>query len=392
MNRQKLTLVIGILNTLTLCFAALIFILPKTRADTPFLRPIPKSYEEVKSNNILGAAVYAAASFKEIEKPVKPVNILLLGLDGRKGEKKPRCDAIHLISVDIAKGKIQINSVPRGTGVEIPNTAKQLSYLANSCSIMGIDFAKEQVEKITGIKADYTVKIGFSQTLGIFRTIGLPTTSTLQFLRNRRYKIGDNQRSYNQANFIKTMGIAHLHDYYKLPKPIKYLVYKMTDTDLDFETADNLISQILESGMLNNKDNIEVKIYLPKKVKVREIDYTPKEENKNDDKEFQLYQQGLETYLNNLINKGDNFLSTGRQASLYQLVKTPFVQKLWLQIEDEEKRDLYNYDLLRLYALSAPDKEEVNSMILDFITQMEMEDQPVFKEKGEKLLNITSQT
>ncbi len=391
-RKKKLTILIVFFNTLTLCFATLIFTLPKTKTETPFLSPIPVGYEVKGNTNILGATVYAAASFSEITQPAKPVNILFFGLDGRKGDKTQRCDAIHMINIDLTNRKIQIHSVPRGTIVEIPNTPKQLSYLANSCSLMGIDFAKAKIEKITGLTADYVVKIGFSQALGIFRTVGLPTTPTLQFLRNRRYGIGDNQRSYNQANFLKSMGIAHLEEYYKLPKPIKYLIYKMADTSIDFETADNLVSKIIETGILNDPDNIEIKIHLPRKMKIKEITYTPDGQTKQNDKDFEAYQRGLELYLENLINKGDNFLSTGRLTNLYQLVKIPFAQKLWLQIEDEEKRNQYNYELLRLFTLSTPDKEQVNSLILDFITQMETEDQPVFIEKGEKLLNITSAT
>lgn len=383
MTRKKIAVVIGILNTLTCCFTAAIFLLSKTKTTT-MLSPIPADYINKTETKVLGSTVYAA--------PVKPVNILLLGLDGRRGDKNPRCDAIHLISIDPSAAKIRINSIPRGTKVNMPSIASESAYLGNSCHVMGIDFAKGKVEKITNSHADYLVKVGFSQTLGIFRTLSLPTTSTLQFLRNRHYGIGDNQRSRNQALFIKSMLLSHLEEYYKLPKPIKYLVYKMADTNIDFETADNLILQIIDRGLLKNPDNIELKTYLSPRLMVRDIYYT--EENgievaeKQDDEEFQEYQQGLEVYLNNLIEKGDNFLSVGRQNTVYQLIKTPFSQKLWLQIEDDAKRNQYYYDFLRLYVLSSPDKSTTNSLVLDFITEMEANNQPEFKEKGEKLLII----
>ena len=49
----------------------------------------------------------------------KPVSILLLGVDGRKSDKNPRCDAIHTIKYDPNVGKITIYSIPRGTPVKI---------------------------------------------------------------------------------------------------------------------------------------------------------------------------------------------------------------------------------------------------------------------------------
>ena len=134
-----------------------------------------------------------------------PYNILLLGLDGRKGEQKPRCDAIHMFSFDPKAATLTITSVPRGTRIYLPQASTASAYLANSCHTQGIDYAVDQIEKITGIIPDAIVKVGFSQTMGILRTFGFPTTSSLQFLRNRRYAIGDNQRSHNQALFMKDM-------------------------------------------------------------------------------------------------------------------------------------------------------------------------------------------
>src|SRR3989304_4267090 len=45
--------------------------------------------------------------------------------------------------------------------------------------------------------------------LGLLRKMKLPTTPTLKYLRNRKYGIGDYQRSHNQAIFLKDMLIEH---------------------------------------------------------------------------------------------------------------------------------------------------------------------------------------
>ena len=44
----------------------------------------------------------------------QPVNVLLLGLDSRKGDKSARCDAIHMFSFKPDQNKIIINTVPLG--------------------------------------------------------------------------------------------------------------------------------------------------------------------------------------------------------------------------------------------------------------------------------------
>lgn len=319
-----------------------------------------------------------------------PINILLLGLDSRKGEKSARCDAIHMISIDFEKNKITINSIPRGTPVDIPNTPPQTSYLANSCSIGGFGFAIDKIEKILNIKEDYVIKVGFSQTLGIFRTVGLPTTTTLEFLRNRRYGVGDNQRSHNQQFFIKQMTISHLKEYYKLPKSVKYLLYKMVDTDMDYETADFLASEIINRGISDNEDNIDLNVRLPKNVKIRDISYDEEKINslelQKDDADYDEYQNNLKSYIENLILRGNKNMESGKNSYAYQIIKIPFQQKIWLQVDDEQKRTNYEFSMLKIFAGSSPDKSEASSKILDFVTEMETQGYPEMITRAKDLL------
>ncbi|MBI4990800.1 LCP family protein [Candidatus Gottesmanbacteria bacterium] len=319
------------------------------------------------------------------------INILFLGLDGRKGDKNPRCDALQLVSFNFPKNKITITSIPRGTEFtsKTPDGVNRTDYLSNWCHFLGADFAPKAISKITGIKVDYTVKLGFSQTLGILRNLNLPSTPTLQFLRNRTYGIGDWQRSHNQGQFIKDMMTSHFAEVSQLPNIVKYLIYKTVDTDLPFETATQLFDKLATSSILKNADNIELVTKPNPTVSPKELHFQEDQYQNNSwqkDGDFQTYQNNLEDYLNSLIDRTQKLIGENNSAA-YQLIKTPFAQELWLQIEDEEKRDQLHFELLQLYIQSSPDKKSLSSTVLDFITEMETSKKEDYKKRGEELLN-----
>jgi len=254
---------------------------------------------------------------------------------------------------------------------------------------MGIDFAVKEIERITGIHPDYVVKLGFSQTLGIFRSLNLPTTSSLQFLRNRQYGIGDYQRSHNQALFIKDMFATHFEQIANLPNVVKYLLFQMVDTNLPFETAVELLDHIKQSGIYKNPDNIKLVTKPVPNYQTRDLHFDTGQASSATqlakDREFQDYQTNLTGYLANLISRGNNLLKSNQQSSAYNLLKTPFSQQLWLQIEDEDIRNNLHFAMLRIYALSARDKT-ASSLVLDFITEMENAKQEELKKEAEELL------
>ena len=92
------------------------------------------------------------------------INILVLGLDARKANQNPHCDAIHMFSLDLEQWNMTITSVPRGTYSYIPpgNYPANEYYLANACAFAGLPYGIEQIEKVIGIKSDYVVSVGFS--------------------------------------------------------------------------------------------------------------------------------------------------------------------------------------------------------------------------------------
>lgn len=320
------------------------------------------------------------------------INVLLLGLDGRRGDRNPRCDAIQLLSFNFDKNKILISSIPRGTEVttSIAGVGKQTNYLSNWCHYLGVDFATKAVEKITGIKPNYTVKLGFSQTLGILRAVNLPTAPVLQFLRNRSYGIGDWQRSRNQAQFIKDMMVTHMQETAKLPNILKYIIYKMVDTDMPFEEALSLFNKITSTAIFKNPDNIELTTIPNPSSNLKELHF---EENKyqnnnwQNDKEFKDFQDNLEIYIENLVSRAQKLVETKNFTTAYQLIKTPFNQEIWQQIENDGKRDQSHLDLLSLYIQTSPEKTNLSSLVLDFITEMEIAKKNGYKKSGEELLD-----
>src|SRR3989338_3466597 len=247
-------------------------------------------------------------------------HILLLGLDGRKGDNKPRCDAVHIFSFSPKFNYLLISSIPRGTFLS-PETDS--TYLANSCSRNGIEYTIGQIEKMSQIKIDAVVKIGFSETLGILRTLKIPSTSTLQFLRSRQYAIGDNQRSHNQALFIKDIITTHFEEFYNMPQSIKSWLLNTVDTDLTYHQAEYLLQSFYQNGVYKNPDNILLET-LPKQspyvrdLHLPEVEYQPEDK----DQSFWQYQQNLVVYQENLILRASNLLKSGKTESARKIIET----------------------------------------------------------------------
>ena len=316
------------------------------------------------------------------------LNLLLLGLDSRKNESNPRCDAIHIFSYSPSTDYLTITSIPRGTRVEINNVSTQSAYLANSCHIKGIEATIEEIEKISGLNIDAYVTVGFSQVLGILRQMKLPTTPTLQYLRNRKYGIGDYQRSHNQAIFLKDMLIEHNQILADMPDRLKKWLYSIIKTNLSYQTADQIFSELYKKNVLSNPDKI-ILITKPEKSKyTKELHYDQNPENESDwqdDSEFIEYQNDLENYLKRVIAGAIADLTGNRKLNALKKVETIYRQKLWMQIEDEETRDNLHFDLFRIYFQSADDPNFIKALKDDYIEEMDLFDKTKFIKQAEGL-------
>lgn len=376
---------------LGIIFAAAVFsfslIRLKVKATrSHLLSPLPEEY------NVLGAAAKTDNDNTLVQTALKrKINILVLGLDGRLGDDKPRCDAIHMLTIDNKNRNILITSLPRGTLMEIPGQDADSSYVANACHILGIEKTITEIEKILNIKSDYTVKVGFSQVMGILRTANLPAVSTLQFLRNRSVAFGDNQRSHNQGLFIKDMFVNHLHDFEKIPRPLAYLLYKTVETDLSFELLYRILDNLKESDWAQHPEKISVITKTAGNLPVTD-NHLDEEINApdtqiNSDTDFQIYQKNLEDKISKIISDANSLSAKNKPEECFGIIKTPFDQKIWLQVEDHDRRYQLEYEMLLVYTGCSPDKTLLSSLILDYNNEMEIENQPDYQKRGEELLN-----
>jgi len=326
----------------------------------------------------------------EINRDYKIYNILLLGLDSRAGQEKPRCDAIHIFSFSPAADHLIITSIPRGTRVNLKNIATQSAYLANNCHINGIEATITEIEKIAGVKIDGYITAGFSQVVGLLRTVNLPTSPTLQYLRNRRYAIGDNQRSHNQAVFFKDMIHSHFKQFYYLPKGLKQFIFNSIDGNLSFETADYLLNEFSNKRIYSDPDKI-ILITKPEKSKyVREEHYEIEQIQQlgwQEDQEYKAYQKQIEGILINLISRAEKSISGNNLTQANTLLSLPYKQKLWQQIEDETKRDDIHFQLFKLFAKSSTEINAKEKIINEYRSEIELFNKTKYLEEMHKWLN-----
>lgn len=321
------------------------------------------------------------------------INVLVLGLDSRKEGIEQHCDAIHMVSVNTKDWTVLMTSVPRGTYAYIPpgTYADNEYYLANACAFAGLDYGVEQIERIVGVKADYVVTAGFSQVLGILRTLELPTTESLQWLRNRQsYAIGDPQRSQNQAVFLKDVAMK-LFDGDGIPNILFHLLYSFVDTDMDESTARALYDGLLVHSIANRPD--DVVLAMEPHFDVQEIHFDPANASEQIDdllarlegrlSRFDLSGRTIEDVQHDLVAYLEAVLE-GTEGSITDVID----QRLWLQVEESGIRESLQYRFIakRATALSATNHEFAVQFVADYILEQQTLGSLVWEAKGRALL------
>jgi anionic cell wall polymer biosynthesis LytR-Cps2A-Psr (LCP) family protein len=275
--------------------------------------------------------------------------------------------------------------------VQIPDQDKESSYIANACHFLGIEKTKSEIEKILKIKSDYTVKVGFSQVMGILRSIKLPASDTLQFLRNRSVVFGDYQRSHNQGVFIKDMIVNHLREFNNIPKPLTYFIYKTIDTDLPYDLFYTIAENLNEANFKQSPEKITLVTKtaedLPFSDKHLYNSLNNTNTNSEDLQDFQDFQKTVQEKTDKIINTAKNYYDLQNLNACYNIIKTPFQQRIWYQMENENQRYENEYQILKTYVECSSDKTNLSSAVLDFINEMEIGNQPDYKKRGEELLS-----
>ncbi|MFA7245214.1 MAG: hypothetical protein WC070_03495 [Candidatus Magasanikbacteria bacterium] len=319
--------------------------------------------------------------------------ILLIGLDSRAGQTFGHCDVIQMLEIDKNKSNVQITAVPRGTYSSLPPGKAVTStdyYVSNACGLAGLDYGIKQIEKILGKKADYLVVVGFSETLGILRSFDLPTTETLQWLRQRQgYRIGEPQRARNHSTFIKQMMTKYIPEKNsKFDLPFHYLIYKIIKTDLSFEESEKIIGVLSEMELSKNSDKIS--LAMRPSYDVEDIPYNS---------------ENVEEYVKKMIDPVKNYLKgssyTGvtleeadakvlatynERKTEKEFVNWAFENNLWMQVEDEEARETLHLEILQDYLKSISEVKKKEDILTDYILEMKYLGLEDWASKGEKIL------
>ncbi|PIT86919.1 MAG: hypothetical protein COU33_00425 [Candidatus Magasanikbacteria bacterium CG10_big_fil_rev_8_21_14_0_10_43_6] len=322
------------------------------------------------------------------------IKILFIGIDARVGQEHGHCDAIQLITIDKNNGgRIEITAVPRGTYSPLPagkGTTSSDYYVSNACGLGGLDYGVKQMEKILGVQTDYLVVIGFSETLGILRYLGLPSTETLQWLRNRHgYVIGEPQRAHNHSTFIKQMIIKFVpRDASAFDTPLQYTVYKLVKTDLSFSQVQNIAKTISSMNIVDEPDKIHLS--MRPLYHVQDISY--------DAEHVQEYLDQTLGPIKHLLSKddySDRSVQTIQEGVVrimeenkdnIEFVSWAYQNNLWLQIEDATESLALQYAILEQYIRLLPTKEEQQAVLADYVIEMENRGEDEWLDKGRKLL------
>lgn len=322
------------------------------------------------------------------------INILTLGIDSRKEGHEQHCDAIHLVTLNVVDWTIHITSIPRGTYSALPSGGDYVEtdyYLANACAFGGLPYGIAQIQKVTGIKPDYVATVGFSQALGIFRALGLPTTETLQWLRHRQsYAIGDPQRSQNQATFMKDVALQLLADN-GISTPLLYILFTFVDTDLTFDQIHSLYLAYLASDIAEHPDRItfdmkphyDTQIYhfdsLNAEEQIASILETLEGRLSPEDlsgKSLEEIQEALVEYLYTML---------GEEEAIAHV----YGEQLWSQVEDDAVREELHYRFLQRYVKETKDtdRELAIQAVTDYILEMQFFDLSDWEARGKALMS-----
>ncbi len=319
------------------------------------------------------------------------VNVLLLGLDSRKEDEEPHCDAIHMFTLDLVDWDIVITTVPRGTYAYIPQYLEETEYyLANACSYEGLEYGIDQIEKVVGVQADYVATVNFSQTLGILRLLDLPTTETLQWLRHRQsYQIGEPQRAHNQAVFLKDMIIDHLQKFESsFTLPMQYLLYSFVDTDMDFSTARALLQGYIDADIDENPDEI----WLTMRPYYETVDYHYDPETVGE--QIEDWIEFLRPYLSSddLTELSLDEIQASIIAYMWDSIESLesiediVDDQLWLQVEDDDTREELHYAAIEAYVGQLDDQEVIIDTLSLYILEKETLELEDWAQKGKELL------
>lgn len=183
--------------------------------------------------------------------PKGRMNLLVLGVDARKGETVTRSDTIMFVSAEPRQKRVSILSIPRDTRVEIPDHGWDKINAATALG--GPELAQKTVSQLLDVPIDYYVLTnfeGFKKLVDILGGVTLDVEQNmqhregdgyvidlkkgvqrldgdkaLQYVRYRGYAMGDITRTEKQQKFLKALAqeMVQTRNITKLPKLVPQL-------------------------------------------------------------------------------------------------------------------------------------------------------------------------
>jgi anionic cell wall polymer biosynthesis LytR-Cps2A-Psr (LCP) family protein len=323
----------------------------------------------------------------------KRINILILGLDGRRGQRDRRADAIHLMTLLPYQGKIRITSIPRGTMGEKIMEGKEI--IADTYSLGGRDETIKAVEDYLEVHVDYYVIVGFSEAEAIFDKLGYNGEKTLQVLRSRKaYGIGDPQRSHNQAMFIASEIMRNyplFKEYPTLGRAFLFVSHEIVDTNMPFEIMVQISDLYLENGLndvtLLMRPEDHMRMVKDIKITPETIDAILNEQKKSmekcdeaqqdmeDMKKTEEEEPSMSQYLSGIINYNRQFLGKDNRKVIDRTSRY-YDQKLWYQVRDKrlsEKLHFQFMELLYQAYFNLGEYDKARSMAQGFIDERSLD-------------------
>lgn len=318
----------------------------------------------------------SASSSKNAFGNAKRINIALIGVDGRFGSSGGHADANHVLSIMPEIGKVEIISIPRDTyvycGYEDSTGLNKLTvfYMAR-----GKKAYLDTIAKIARLgSVPYYIEFGFSQAMGILRWLGFNSSQTLQVLRTRKsFAVGDYQRVYNQAQFIRQ---AMVRNFGLLNGPLRPVVLRgilaLVRTNLNYEKLSEIAESLNQTSFAESADNISIKVRPSLRVNFKVFDFSNQENvsslrnqlNLDHIAEKDTTAFSPKDFQGYLSKKIEGIIFSAAKDTLknptiaINKVKNIYSQKVWLQIADTQKSLNYSRQISAILITSYNKKKD----------------------------------
>jgi anionic cell wall polymer biosynthesis LytR-Cps2A-Psr (LCP) family protein len=368
----------------------------ESEVDTAFLKSVfelDDSYDYNSDSLLTQGEDNTAGLGKDEFAGQTRINIALIGLDGRMGATTGHADANHILSIMPDIGKIQIISIPRDTYVDCGyDDTTHLNKLTVYYMAAGRQSYLQKLAEIAKLPSiPYYIEFGFSQAMGMMSLFGYKSTETLQVLRSRKsFAIGDYQRVYNQAQFVKQLMVRHYNTLTGTFQPVFINgILVLVKTNMKNSEIANIFSNLEQNNFTASPENISIKIRPSLKANYKVFDFSNPEMIVQMKKQLGLdkiakrdtsaftptdFTKYLENKLSKIIIAATKDTLKNPQLTINKL-KPTYEQKIWLQFDNDSLRNLYSKkmsDLLQTAYLRRKDTLSANRVKVAYIAEQDL--------------------